>query len=281
MATTTDPFAGMTLSGGKTGGVQLAGGEWVPADHPLANQAGATAAGAGTGAASTSGQPTMTTNGTIEGQAQSAQTYSTTPGGQTTQTTANQGTQDVVRNSYLAQATQGTQIDANDPNLRQQVAPFAAAVERQKRDFVSDQAEKSGPYATGALRGQERMASERAGQAIGGFEADLIGRELTNRRNEIQTALAALGDTISGDQARLLQKELADLQAQMQRLGIQTSADVSPSGQALQERLARLQDSYNYAQLGQQQRQFSDTLGFNIGATEASLNQQSLDRLFG
>src|SRR5690606_6407348 len=140
-------------------------------------------------------------------------TYSSTPGAAPTQSTTNQGTQDVVRNSYLAQATQGTQIDTTDPNFRQQVAPFAAAVERQKRDFISDQAEALGPTATGALRGQERMAAERAGQAIGGFEAELVGRELQQRRAERQHALADLGNLPSDGQRRAPERPVAERNA--------------------------------------------------------------------
>ena len=77
---------------------------------------------------------------------------------------------------------------------------------------------------------------------------------------------------MSDDQQRQLQRELAELQAQMQRLGIESSAQTSAAGQALQERLAALQNEYNYAQLSQQQRQFGDTLGFNVGVVEAQYN---------
>jgi hypothetical protein len=278
---TPDPFAA------QGGGVfNPATGNWLPSDHPealamknTAAQAGGTgtqAGGTGTQAGGTAVQATS-----VPQQASNAQTYSQAPGAAPTQTTTNQGTQDVVRNSYLQQATQGTQVDANDPNIRQQVTPFAAAVERQKRDYLGDQAEQAGPYATGAARGQARMAGERAGQAVGTFEADLIGRELQNRRAEIQNALTNLSGMISGDQARQLQQELADLNAELTRLGINTNARVAGDDLALRERLARLQDAYNYAALNQNQRQFSDTLGFNIGATEATLNQAALSSLFG
>jgi len=284
----TDPFAGMDFGGGQTGGVRLSDGSWVPKNHSLAQTAApaapATGGGAGTpapGATPPGTPPASPASSYLQAQAANAQTYSQTPGAAPTQTTANQGTQDVVRNSYLQQATQGTRIDTADPNFRQQVDPFAAAVTREKRDFLSDQAEKAGPYATGALRGQARMASERAGQAIGSFEADLVGRELTNRRNEIQAALSGLRGTISEDQQRMLQRELAALQAEMQRLSITTGADVARSGQSLQQRLAQMQDAFNRAQLAQQDRQFGDTLGFNVGVAEQNANQSALNALFG
>jgi hypothetical protein len=74
--------------------------------------------------------------------AQSAATQSSTPGAAPTEATANQGTQDVVRNSWLQQATQSTQVDPNDPNIKQQVDPFAAQQERQRRDYESAAAER-------------------------------------------------------------------------------------------------------------------------------------------
>src|SRR5690606_31774747 len=110
---------------------------------------------------------------------------------------------------------------------------FAAAVQRQSRDYLADQAEAAGPYATGALRGQARMASERAGQTIGQFEADLVARELTNRRNEIQSALQNLSGLVSTDQARQLQRDLADIEAELTRLGITTQAGTARGDQAL------------------------------------------------
>src|SRR5262245_13899929 len=68
-------------------------------------------------------------------QAKAAQTYSSTPGAAPTMNTSNQGTQDVVRNSWLSQATQSTTVDPNDPNIKQQVDPYAAAQERARRQY--------------------------------------------------------------------------------------------------------------------------------------------------
>jgi len=258
-------------TGALGGNGAFGGSDWIQA---APGAYGGTAAPGGGTTAPPGGAPAApgTSPTQIATQANNAATYSQTPGAAPTANTSNQGTQDVVRNSYLQQATQGTKVDTNDPNFRQQADTFAAGVDRQKRNYLADQAEQAGPYATGAMRGQARMASERAGQAIGGFEADLIGRELTNRRTEIQNALSGLRGLVSDDQARQLQRELAELQAQMQRLGIESSANTSAAGQALQERLAALQNEYNYAQLSQQQRQFGDTLGFNVGVVEAQYN---------
>ena len=265
-----DPFAPIG------GGVQLAGGEWVPKDHPLAKQAKPQEQSAN-GGGLTPAQPAATN---IGDQSDRAQTYSGTPGAAPTANTTNQGTQDVVRNTYLQQATQGTKVDTNDPNIRQQVDPYAAAVQRQKTDYLADQAEKLGPYATGAMRGQERMASERAGQAIGSFESQLVGRELQNRRNEIQNALASLGGMINSDQGMQLQREMAELDAELKRLGINTGASTAAAELALKDRLGTGGLNVDMMRLLLQNQQFGNELGFNIADREAFWNNQALQSLF-
>lgn len=267
----TDPFAAVG------GGVQIQGGTWVPKSHPLAQQAGAAASSPTT---SGSGTATSSTPQSLSQQAAGASTTSSTPGAAPAQTTTNQGTQDVVRNSYLAQATQGTQIDRNDPNFRQQADAFSAGVERQRRNYVADQAEALGPYATGALRGQERMSAEKAGQAVGGFEAELVGRELAQRRSEIQAALEGLRGMVSTDQQAQLQRELAQLDAQMRALGINTGASTAASDLALREKLGIGGLNLDLLRLAQQQNQFADTLGFNVADREAYYNNLALQNLW-
>jgi hypothetical protein len=66
---------------------------------------------------------------------------------------------------------------------------------------------------------------ERAGQATGQFEGQLIGRELENRRNEIQHALDSLGNRLTEDQRLALQRELGYLSDATSRYGIDKSAE--------------------------------------------------------
>ena len=109
----------------------------------------------------------------------------------------------------MGRAKQGTAVDRNDPNVRAQVDPFRANVERQKRSYLSDVAEAQGPYAN--IRGEQRMAAERAGQQSGLFEAQVIGGEIDARRQEISQALSLWGQMLSGDQRLALERELAML----------------------------------------------------------------------
>lgn len=156
--------------------------------------------------------------------------------------------------TLLARAKQGTTIDRMDPNIRQQVDPFTAQQERARRDYLADVAEREGPRTN--LRGEERLAAERAGQASGLFESQLIGRELDARRQEIESALQQLGNRLTVDQQQALQRELAQLDDATRRLGIRSQADI-----------AQGQLGLGREQLGLARDQF----GLDIGRTEQDL----------
>jgi len=224
-----------------------------------------------------------TTAGSIPQQAGNASTYSQTPGAAPVQNTTNQGTQDVVRNSYLQQATQGTTIDRNDPNFKQQVDPYNAAVERQKQGYLADAAERmsaKGMGDSGAMDTERRMANERAGEAQGSFESQLVGRELQNRRAEIQNALASLGSMVNSDQGRALQKQLADLDAQLKQAGLSQSGSLGAQELALKDKLGTGGLNIDLMRLLQQGQQFGDQLGFNVADRTAYWNNQALQNLF-
>ena len=59
------------------------------------------------------------------------------------------------------------------------------------------------------LRAEQRLASEWLGQSVGAFEADLMGRELQTRRDQISEALAMGAGLISEEQRMQLQVQLS------------------------------------------------------------------------
>ena len=265
-----DPFEAMG------GGVLLPNGGWVdrnnPAAQPYLNGGGAPApanSGTGGGGGNQGAQ-------TPDQQAAQASTYSSTPGAAPTQNTTNQGTQDVVRNTYLQQATQPATVSENDPIIKNQVDAFRAETDRARTQYLNEQAESAGPYATGALRGQERATAEAAGQQVGSYKAQLMANELLQKRQEIQNALSSLGGLVTTDQARALQQQLADLDAQLKTLGITTAAGTADKQLAVQQALGigGLNLGLLQALLGNQQ--FNDQLGLNTGIAEANFNQKAL-----
>lgn len=123
----------------------------------------------------------------------------------------------------MKRATQSTQVDPNDPNLSPAVNAFRAEQDRAARNYISDQAEASGPLAN--LSGERRMANERAGQATAQMRSQLMLNELTARRQEISQALAQMGGMLSEQQRLDLQGELGRLNAgiEQQRVNNQNS----------------------------------------------------------
>lgn len=129
--------------------------------------------------------------------------------------------QDRNNNLYemlMGRAQQGLNISRSDPIIRAQADAFSANAERSSRNYISDTAEKMGPLAN--IQGERRMAAERTGQATGAFEAQLMGRELEARRNEIQMALTQMGNMLSDDQRLALQRELGLLENAMSKYGL-------------------------------------------------------------
>lgn len=114
---------------------------------------------------------------------------------------------DALYTQLQGRAQQSQQIDPNDPIIKNQVDIFRANQERAWRNLKSDAAESGDPL--GATR--ERMAAERTGQATGGFQAELMARELMSRRAEIADALTSMGGILDANQVAGLQRELASM----------------------------------------------------------------------
>ncbi len=162
---------------------------------------------------------------------------------------------DALYGQLMQRATQGTNVDKNDPVIRAQTEAFTANTDRAQRNYLADRAESLGPYSSGAMRGEGRMATERAGQAAGGFQAQLMGRELTARRDEIQNALSGMQGMLSADQTRELQKQLGLLNHSIQQQGI----GLGQQGLGLQAKGMENQQNNFYDTLGLQAENQANT----------------------
>lgn len=264
----------------------LAGLGWVDKNHPLYGTAGfvgprtaAAPAPAPTGGAPTGGTPA----GNITQQGRNAETYSGTPGAAPTNNTTNQGTQDVVRNSYLERAMQPVDVDPRTNSaIRTQSDAYAAASERARRDQTADLAEATaGTGQTGLQDTEQRLINERAAQGRGQFEASLVSQELQTKRTEVAQALESLKGMISDDQTRALQDRLAQLDAQLKTASLNASTGLGQAELALKDKLGMAGINVDLASLLQNNDQFNKTLGFNIGDREAYWNNAALDQILG
>lgn len=140
---------------------------------------------------------------------------------QNAQSAQNEGRNTQLYNTLMSRANQSLNINRSDPIIRAQADAYSANENRTMRDYISDTAERSGPYAN--MRGEQRMAAEGVGQRTGAFEAQLMGRELTARRAEVAEALQGMQGMLSADQIRQLQQQLGliDQAIRQQGLGMQ------------------------------------------------------------
>jgi hypothetical protein len=277
MATTTDPFA---ASGG---GVQIAGGQWVPKNHPLAQQqpgGTATPGGGGTpapappapGAGPTtdpgvpqrpsamppSPPPAQTPAPQIPlgvpGQTPS-QTPVTMPGipGQNGRVTApglidasqqTVPTGDPIDAAFRQQLLEllsrdPSNVSLADPDVAPQSAAFRAAQERsalKNRAGLMERASAEGIGDSEATRAAGRAIEQQAGQAIGANDAALLTQSMQARREQLNSALQIANARGMQREANDLQRQIANLDAQIQTRG----QDISREGLEVQKQLASL-----------------------------------------
>lgn len=129
---------------------------------------------------------------------------------------------DQLYQMLLGRAGESLNISPNDPIISGQVAAFEAADTRSQRNYLADLAESEGPNANIGM--EKRMTSEKIGQDTAGFQAELMGRELTARRQEIQQSLSQMGQFLSEQERLDLQNQLAIMDNLLGQAGLQQGA---------------------------------------------------------
>ncbi len=202
------------------------------------------------GGASSTGGSTSSTGG-------SATTTSTTGGGidtlgkPTLDTPNNAGISDALFKTLMDRANQDPTVKSTDPAVRAQTDAYDAAQQRSRRDYLRSQAESQG---IGANIGAETRASaEQVGQNTAEFEATLMGRELTAKRDEIKQALDSMQGLLTDEQKLQLTKQLADLNR------ILAYAQLNQQGSQFNQSQAQQNTQFNQT-LTQQQQQFLSQL---------------------
>jgi len=119
--------------------------------------------------------------------AQPAPAAATTTATPAVQQSASTAGRDALFEQLMARARQSTAVSADDPTIKAQVDPYVAQQTRASREYLAKVAEQQGPL--GNIGGEQRMAAEKLGQNSGLFEAELIGREIKAKRDEVADAL--------------------------------------------------------------------------------------------
>jgi hypothetical protein len=134
-----------------------------------------------------------------------------------------------------SRAQQSLNVQASDPLIAQQTGAYSAQQERARRNYLADLAERGGALTN--LQGEERLSAERLGAQTAQYQADLMGRELQSRREEIAGSLQQMQGLLTGEQQQAMQRELALLDNAIKQRGL----DVTARGQDIGQLNALLQ----------------------------------------
>lgn len=144
-------------------------------------------------------------------------------------------------------ATQALTVDPNDPTIRTQTDAYSADQTRAMRDYLADTAEGASPNAN--LRGEQRMAAEKAGQNTATFRGTLMNQQLQAKRDEIASALQQMGSTLSQDKQLEMQGLITSLDNAIKSRGL----DLQKSGQDLDWKKALMNNDEFLRSLGLQE----------------------------
>ena len=109
-----------------------------------------------------------------------------------------------------------------DPIIRAQSEAFANSQSRAQNSYLADAAERGGPFEN--MNSERRLAAEKVGMATSQFEAELMGRELMARRQEIEHALTTAAGMLTEQQRVALSRELGLIDAALGYAGLQQRA---------------------------------------------------------
>jgi hypothetical protein len=156
------------------------------------------------------------------------------------QTTAADPIDDAYRQQLLALLSQNpNEASVTDADIAPQQRAFQAATERaalKNRAGLMERASAEGIADTEATRAAGRQIETQAGQAIGQNDAALVGQKLESRRAQLNQALQIASARGMQREANDLQRQLANLDAELKTRGI----DVTREGYEVQRQLATL-----------------------------------------
>jgi hypothetical protein len=201
-------------------------------------------------------------------------------------------------------------VSMNDPSIKGQADAYAVSQQRAQEAARGDLAERLsqqglGVTSTGGDSGALTQGllglRQQQGENTGQFNAGLVGAELQNRRAQLQQTLQLAGATMSEQDRNALQKQIAEMgadiqkqqmaqqssqfgqslaqqQAQMAQQGSQFGQSLSQQQQALElQKLLGIRDLDVRQQQGQGQLGLQDKLGtggLQLGLLQAMLQNQ-------
>lgn len=163
-------------------------------------------------------------------------------------------------------------VDPNDPIMSRARQVHDAAGQRSFNAGREAMAARGamGGTPTGASDAYLQSSSENLAKDQAGYESDLYMNEVDKRRQQIGQLLGLGSGVLTADENRMLQEKMGTLDSQMKQLGMSTNAFLSGTGL-----------DQNQQSIGNQNNQFYDKMGYDVGLQEALMNQQMMQMLMG
>lgn len=118
-------------------------------------------------------------------------------------------------------------VDANDPSVKAEMDAQGALLERTRQERRAAAAERAaadgllnGGQGSGAFESEVASGYEDKGQQLSGLQAKLFGREIQSRRDKVAQLLSLAMQSGDAESARALQLQMAQMDDQLQRLGL-------------------------------------------------------------
>lgn len=203
---------------------------------------------------------------------------------------------DAFKTSLIDTLNRGTVTPTlDDPTIKAQSDAFAVGQTRAREGAQAQMAERlaqQGLASSGAADQGLAGLYQAQGEAVGANNARLVGDEAQARRQQLLQGLAIAGNTLNSEEARKLQQELANLDAQIRREGIAQQGSLGQGDLSLRSRLGEgnlnlgllgllTGADYNNRSLAQNNSQFGQSLAQQGAQFGAGLDTQTILSLLG
>lgn len=250
-------LAGVTRTGRVSDGsiypqgwVELSNGNWVPPDHPDAQAAAGGAAGGGATTSTTSATSTTTQSNPL------ADRY-----------------REEILKLLTPQTIDGDELRRSPEAIAQRVAA-ARAMERDRAQL----AEETAYGGEGNFAGRVRQMGQARSDAEVQFIGQLAQQKMLENRERLFMGLQLAMRDGEFEKAQALERELAALNAQIQREGISADRDISGADIASRGQIANRGMDIDLQRLAQEWSQFNRSLGYDYTALQLGANRDAVIR---
>ena len=199
------------------------------------------------------------------------------------QETSNAGMQDAVRQQIMGLLDPNRAMPSmQDPNIANAMSAYSAGKNKATARQVNQNAEAfgaAGLESSGARLGADRSAIESQGLNEATFGSNLILQQTEQEKARVMQALQLAMAQGDQDVSRRLQERLAQLNAAVQREGLAQTGRLGDADIALRNSGLKANTGLGLMGLMQNDRQFNDSLGWDISKYEAAMNNQALVNL--